>query len=237
MNRKAPAILIESLSFAYPRGQPALQAVSLCVEAGEKVALIGPNGAGKSTLLLHLNGLLIGQGRVLIHGIPVQPETLRRIRALVGLIFQSPDDQLFCSTVYEDVAYGPVYQGLPLPEVQERVVEALQAVSMIAHVERSPARLSLGEKKRVALATVLAMRPSILALDEPTAGLDPRGRRELIALLQRLPQTMVVATHDLDLARQLLPRTVILDGGLVVADGPTERILGDTALLEQHGLA
>lgn len=231
-----PAVEIANLSFQYPDGQPALREVSLRVMPGERLAVVGPNGAGKSTLLLHLNGILRGEGQVRICGLPCSKENLRRIRALVGLLFQSPEDQLFSPTVYEDVAYGPIYQGLPEGEVNERVEWALDAVGMTAAAQRMPYHLSLGEKKRIALATVLAMQPQILAFDEPSAGLDPRGRRALIELLAALPQTLLVATHDLDLVRAALNRTVILDGGQVVADGPTEQILADEALLEAHGL-
>ncbi len=231
-----PAIEIANLSFTYPDGQPALRDVSLRIMPGERLALVGPNGAGKSTLLLHLNGILRGEGQVCICGLPCSRENFKRIRALVGLLFQSPDDQLFSPTVYEDVAYGPIYQGLPEGEVSERVESALGAVGMTAAAQRMPYHLSLGEKKRIALASVLAMQPRILAFDEPSAGLDPRGRRELIELLVSLPQTLLVAAHDLALVRAATTRTVILDGGRVVADGPTEEILADETLLEAHGL-
>lgn len=231
-----PAVEIADLSFTYPDGQPALRDVSLRVMPGERVALVGPNGAGKSTLLLHLNGILRGEGRVRICGLDCSKENFKKVRALVGLLFQSPEDQLFSPTVYEDVAYGPIYQGLPEGEVAERVASALGAVGMVDAAQRMPYHLSLGEKKRIALATVLAMQPQILAFDEPSAGLDPRGRRGLIELLDSLSQTLLVATHDLSLVRAALTRTVILDRGRLVADGPTEDILGDENLLEAHGL-
>lgn len=230
------AVEIASLSYTYPDGQTALRGISLRVMPGERLALVGPNGAGKSTLLLHLNGILHGEGQVRICGLLCSKENYKRIRALVGLLFQSPDDQLFSPTVYEDVAYGPIYQGLPEGEVAGRVGSALGTVGMAAAVHRMPHHLSPGEKKRIALATVLAMQPQILAFDEPSSGLDPRGRRELIELLITLPQTLLVATHDLALVRAALTRTVILDSGRVVADGPTEDILADVALLEAHGL-
>jgi len=230
------AVSIRKLGFAYPDGQVALRDVSLAISRGEKVALVGPNGAGKSTLLLHLNGILRGRGRVEVLGQPVQDGRLGSVRAQVGFVFQNPDDQLFSPTVFEDVAFGPLYMGLPREEIQERVGRALEQVGMEGFEDRMPHHLSLGERKRVAIATVLAMDPEILALDEPSLGLDPRARRGLIGLLRELPQTMVVATHDMHLVRDLLPRTVILDHGQVAAEGPTQDILADRELLEQHGL-
>jgi cobalt/nickel transport system ATP-binding protein len=234
---RAPLIEVDNLSFRYPDGQQALNGVSLRVYEGERVAIVGPNGAGKSTLILHLNGILASEdGRVRVAGLPVAGEHVKRVRALVGLVFQDPDDQLFSPTVFEDVAYGPLYMGLPEGEVRRRVSRALAAVGMEGYADRVPHRLSAGEKKRIALATVLAMEPSVLVLDEPTAGLDPRGRRMLIRLLGTMPQTMIVSTHDLLMVRDLFPRMVILDRGRVVADGPTADLLRDQALLEAHGL-
>ena len=231
------AVEVHGLQYSYPGGFPALRGVDLEMAPGEKVALVGPNGAGKSTLLLHLNGILRGgEGEVRIADLPVSQENLGRIRALVGLVFQNPDDQLFSPTVFEDVAFGPLYMGLEESEVHRRVDEALAAVHMQGYGSRMPHRLSLGERKRVAIATVLAMEPAVLALDEPSSGLDPRSRRALIRLLCELPQAMLVATHDMHLVRDLLPRTVILDAGLVVADRPTSEILRDMHLLEEHGL-
>ncbi|HJW84252.1 MAG TPA: ABC transporter ATP-binding protein [Anaerolineae bacterium] len=227
---------VEHLSFAYPDGHPALRDVSLRIAPGEKVALVGPNGAGKSTLMLHLNGILTGQGGVRVCGLDVARDTLGRVRAAVGLVFQSPDDQLFSPTVFDDVAFGPLYQGLPAPEVRARVEQALAAVHMNDYLRRVSHHLSMGEKKRIAIATVLSMNPEILVLDEPSAGLDPRARRGLIHLLRELPQTMLVSTHDLPLVRELFPRTVIMDQGRIVADGPTETVLNDVPLLEAHGL-
>lgn len=229
-------IEISDLSYAYPDGRQALHHVSLNVQPGEKVALVGPNGAGKSTLLLHLNGLLRGDGAVRVMEQEVAEPHLAHVRAQVGLVFQDPDDQLFSPTVFEDVAFGPLYAGLPEEEIRQRVVWALSQVGLEAYAERTSHHLSLGEKKRAAIASVLSMRPEVLALDEPTAGLDPRTRRRLIALLQALPQTMLVATHDMWLVAEIFPRTVILDGGHVVADGPTEKLLSDAALMEAHGL-
>ncbi len=230
------SVEICGLSFSYPDGKAALSGVDLRIAPGEKVALVGPNGAGKSTLLLHLNGLLRGSGEVRVAGFPLRDESLARIRALVGLVFQDPDDQLFSPTVFDDVAFGPIYQGLSEPEVRARVGTALRAVGMEDRMHRVSHHLSAGEKKRVAIATVLAMEPEILVLDEPTSGLDPRARRGLVNLLRELPLTMLVATHDMRMVAELLPRTVVMDGGAVVADGPTQEILAQSALLEAHGL-
>ncbi|TLN27834.1 ATP-binding cassette domain-containing protein, partial [bacterium] len=203
-------IEIRDLSFAYPDGHQALRGVTLSLQRGEKLALVGPNGAGKSTLLLHLNGILHGHGQVRITGLEVNEANLRRVRALVGLVFQSPDDQLFSPTVFDDVAFGPIYQGLAPDAVHARVQHALESVHMLDYERRVSHHLSVGEKKRIAIATVLSMQPEVLVLDEPSAGLDPRARRTLIRLLAELPQTMIVATHDLALVRELLPRTVVM---------------------------
>jgi cobalt/nickel transport system ATP-binding protein len=230
------SIEIDNLSFAYPDGHPALRQVSLHIRPGEKVALVGPNGAGKSTLILHLNGILAGKGDIRVAGLNVIKENLGLVRARVGMVFQNPDDQLFSPTVYEDVAFGPLYQGLPVAEVKSRVAEALAVVNMLEYAQRVSHHLSMGEKKRIAIATVLSMRPEVLVLDEPTAGLDPRARRSLINLLDELPLTMLVSTHDMLMVRDLFPRTVIMDEGCIVADGPTENLLQDEALLNAHGL-
>jgi len=213
-----------------------LAGVSLQMAPGEKVALVGPNGAGKSTLMLHINGLLQGEGEIRVCGMPLTDDNLGVVRAKVGLVFQNPDDQLFSPTVYEDVAFGPLHLGQSEEEIHLRVTLALAQVGMEDYGQRLSYHLSTGEKKRVAIATVLAMQPELLVLDEPTSDLDPRARRQLINLLDELPISMLVATHDLLMVRDLLPRTVILDEGKVVADGPTSAILGDIALLEQHGL-
>lgn len=230
------SIEIENLSFSYSDGHQALHEVSLKIEPCEKVALVGPNGAGKSTLILHLNGILSGQGLVRVCGVQASRENLSRLRAMVGLVFQSPDDQLFSPTVYDDVAFGPLYQGLSQAQVQDRVAEALAAVRMSDYARRVSHHLSVGEKKRIAIATVLSMKPEVLVLDEPTAGLDPRARRSLIHLLQELPLTMLVSTHDLRMVRELFPRMVVMDEGRIVADGATQYLLDDEALLEAHGL-
>jgi cobalt/nickel transport system ATP-binding protein len=236
MTESIPAIEIEGLSFSYPDGHEALRDVSLAVPQGAKVAVIGPNGAGKSTLMLHLNGILLGKGRVRVCGLEVEKENLGRVRAAVGMVFQSPDDQLFSPTVFEDVAFGPIYQGLPEEDVKVRVERALDAVHMPQYAGRVSHHLSVGEKKRIAIATVLSMQPEVLVLDEPSAGLDPRARRDLINLLRELPQTALITTHDLPLVLELCSRTVVMDDGQVVADGPTETLLRDAPLLEAHGL-
>jgi cobalt/nickel transport system ATP-binding protein len=230
------SIEIQDLSFAYPDGHQALEGVSLNIEPCEKVALVGPNGAGKSTLILHLNGILLGNGSVQVCGLEVNQKHLGRIRAMVGLVFQNPDDQLFSPTVYEDVAFGPLYQGLQADEVQLRVDEALKAVRMGNYTDRVSHHLSAGEKKRISIATVLSMKPEVLVLDEPTAGMDPRARRSLINLLDELPLTMLVSSHDMLMVRELFPRMVIMDEGRIVADGPTQELMDNAALLEAHGL-
>ena len=231
-----PAVRIAGLSYSYPGGRGALHDVSLSVEPGERVALVGPNGAGKSTLLLHLNGILRGQGSVLIEGVALDAKTVRALRARVGLVFQDPDDQLFSLSVLEDVAFGPLQQRLDRQEAQARAMAALAEVGMAEAAARPPQQLSLGERKRAAIATVLAMRPSILALDEPSAGLDPRSRRRLIGLLHTMPQTLIVASHDMRLVWDLCSRTAIMDEGHIIADGPTRALLPDSALMEKHGL-
>lgn len=228
---------IENLTFSYPNGFRALDNVSLSVGPDERVALVGPNGAGKSTLMLHLNGLLrASAGEVCVGGLPVEDDTLGQIRAWVGLVFQNPDDQLFSPRVFDDVAFGPLHMGLSEDEVRRRSMEALAAVDMADYADHISHHLSLGQKKRVSIATVLSMEPKILVFDEPSAGLDPRARRSLIELLDGMQRTMLVATHDMRMVEELFPRTVVLDVGRVVADGDTRAILGDEALLTRHGL-
>ncbi|MFH1002728.1 MAG: ABC transporter ATP-binding protein [Chloroflexota bacterium] len=230
-------IKIDNLSFRYPDGQPALSNINLTVRRGEAVALIGPNGAGKSTLILHLNGLLHRNGAVAIGGRTVDGASLRWVRQQVGLVFQNPDDQLFSPTVFDDVAFGPMNLGYPEDRVRREVATALERVGMTGYEGRSPHHLSIGEKKRIALATVLAMDPAILALDEPTSSLDPKAKWALIELLRRLPMTKIIASHDMALVRATCPRTVVLDHGQLVADGATADILADRPLLVAHGLA
>jgi cobalt transport protein ATP-binding subunit len=230
-------IELEHLHFSYPDGVEALRGIDLDVARGQKIGLVGPNGAGKSTLMLHLNGTnRATHGAVRIGGVTVDDDSVRRIRAAVGLVFQDPDDQLFSPTVFDDVAFGPLHMGIPAEELHARVEAALAAVGMSGSERRLPHHLSIGQRKRVALATVLSMEPSVLVFDEPSAGLDPRGRRQFIELLRSLSQTVVVATHDMRLVADALPRTVVMDDGLIVADGPSTDILADAALLERHGL-
>ena len=233
----APALLVERLAFAYPDGRQALYGVDLRVAPGERVAVLGPNGAGKTTLVLHLNGVLGGgSGRIEVAGLPVAKANLREIRRRVGIVFQDPDDQLFMQTVREDVAFGPANFGLTGPELADRVDRALAAVGMTEHVDRSPLHLSGGQRRRVALATVLACDPEILVLDEPSANLEPVARRELAEVLLALGRTMLMVTHDLPYALQLCPRSVLIDDGVIVADGPTRDLLADTSLLAAHRL-
>lgn len=231
----APVIL-EGISFTYPDGQSALRNVSLRAAAGETVGILGANGAGKSSLLLQVNGLLRGEGRVRVGDLALGERTLEAIRARVGLLFQNPDDQLFMPTVAEDVAFGPRLAGLSPAEVERRVREALAVVGMSAAAHRPPHHLSLGQKKRAALATVLALDCQVLVLDEPTAGLDPRGRRELARYLVELPQTKLVATHDLEFAVELCDRVVVLYEGRVAAAGAPRVVLADADLMERTGL-
>jgi cobalt/nickel transport system ATP-binding protein len=229
-------VKVNGLRFCYPDGLEALRGVSFSLRAGDKVALVGPNGAGKSTLMLQLNGILRGQGTVEIGTLPLNPHNITVIRGLVGLVFQNADDQLFSPTVFEDVAFGPLHMGLAEDEVMRRVEEALDMVHMRDYKDRLSHHLSAGEKKRIAIATVLSMHPEILVLDEPSAGLDPRARRSLIHLLHEMPITMLVSTHDMVLVRECFPRTIVMDRGQIVADGPTAQLLDDAQFLEAHGL-
>lgn len=233
---KDVVVWVQGLSYAYPDGTHALDDVNLVIRREETVAIMGPNGAGKSTLALHLNGILSGDGRVEVMGLEVEKKNLGQIRSYVGLVFQDPDDQLFSPTVREDVAFGPLNQRLE-PELVDHAVErALEWVGMRGSEDRSPHHMSFGEKKRIALATVLAMDPAILVLDEPASNLDPRGRRGFIDVVNRLHVTKLIITHDIDLARDVCGRVVVMDGGQIVADGRTQTILADGDLLERHGL-
>jgi cobalt/nickel transport system ATP-binding protein len=232
-------IAIENLSYTYPDGTQALREINLSIKANERVALIGANGSGKSTLQLHLNGILMPQeGNVTIGEWSVTSENLRNIRNFVGLVFQNPDNQLFMPTVWEDVAFGPMNLGLRNEQLTDRVCQAMAAVNIDPdhYGQRSTENLSGGEKKRIAIAGVLAMQPQILVFDEPSAQLDPRSRRQLIELLQTLQLTQLVATHDLDLALELCDRTIVLSQGQVVYDGETERVMSDLDFLVKHAL-
>ncbi len=232
-----PSLEINGLAFAYPDGHQALFGVDLVLQRGERVALLGANGAGKTTLVLHLNGLLTGGvGTVRVAGLEVAKEHLREIRRRVGVVFQDPDDQLFMPTVRDDVAFGPANMGLVGDELDARVDLALSMVGMAEFADRPPHHLSFGQRRRVAVATVLAMKPEILVLDEPSSNLDPASRRELADVLRSLDITMLMVTHDLPYALELCPRSVILSDGVVVADGPTRGILTDDALMRANRL-
>jgi cobalt/nickel transport system ATP-binding protein len=254
-----PAVRVSGLAYRYPDGQDALFGIDLVVGPAESVAVVGPNGAGKSTLLLHLNGLLPGKSRggfshahvsdwegtngrgsrrasVWIEGIEVGNKTAPQVRQRVGLVFQDPDDQLFCNTLIEDVAFGPLNQGKSASEARRIALDCLTRVELETSADRPPHHLSFGERKRACLAGVLACQPSVLVLDEPTANLDPRSRRRFIQLIANLDCTKLIATHDLEMVLELCPRSILLDAGKVVADGPSPEILGDARLMEAHGL-
>jgi cobalt/nickel transport system ATP-binding protein len=233
----AAAVSIERLCFCYPDGVEALRDVNLRIESGERVALVGPNGSGKSTLLRQLTGLLSPtSGQLSVMGLPLTRENLIEVRRRVGYVFQDADDQLFCPTVLEDVAFGPLHLGLPIEEVIRRVRDSLALVGLSGQERRVPQKLSSGEKTLVALATVLSYSADILVLDEPSASLDPRNRRRVMGVLAKLGGTLLIATHDLDLAWELCERTVLLADGKVAADGKTRELLVQRELLEAHGL-
>ena len=228
---------VRDLAFRYPDGTLALDGVDLTVGRGERVAVLGPNGAGKTTFVLALNGINVAsRGSVSVAGLPVETANLPEVRRRVGIVFQDPDDQLFMPTVRDDVAFGPTNLGLQGDELAARTVEALDAVGMAHAAERAPHHLSFGERRRVALATVLAMRPDVLVLDEPSSNLDPVARRELAEIVLGLDVTTIMVTHDLPYALQLCPRAVILDGGRLVADGPTGDVMADRDVMAAHRL-
>lgn len=255
MTNDAPALQVRDLVYRYPDGRLALRGVELTIMPGETVALVGPNGAGKSTLLLHLNGILPGKDRsqplhahgarqetrngspaVWVDGLEVNARNAPEVRRRVGLVFQDPDDQLFSTSVLEDVAFGPLNLGMSRSEAKRLALECLERVNLGEVADRAPHHLSFGERKRVCLAGVLACNPSLLVLDEPTANLDPRGRRRFIELIGGLSATKLIATHDLEMVLELCNRTILLDAGRVVANGLTRNVLGDPNLLEAHGL-
>lgn len=230
-------LLFDDVHYRYPNGYEALRGVSFRVTHGEKVALVGANGAGKSTLLLHTDGLLMpSQGEVVMGGITLTRRTLSLVRQSVGLVFQDSDNQLFMPTVEEDVAFGPSNMRLEPAEIEGRVVDALEAVGALHLRKSSPFQLSGGQKKRVAIATVLSMEPSILVMDEPTSNLDPRARRQIIDLIRRFRHTTLIATHDMEMVLDLCDRTIVMKDGKIVADGSTQHVFGDLALLEDCGL-
>jgi cobalt/nickel transport system ATP-binding protein len=231
------AIRITRLNYIYPDGTKALEGIDLDVPCGERLAIVGPSGAGKSTLLLHLNGVLTGSGSIKIMELNLEQDNLQQIRRYVGLLFQDPNDQLFCPTVYEDIAFGPLNLSVPANEIPSRVEKALRDSGLDQSIRsRSSHHLSLGERRRVSLSTVLAMEPVILGMDEPTSNLDPRNRRHLIDVVSALKSTLIIATHDLELVLDVCSRTVVMDRGKIWADGETRKILSDASLMEKHGL-
>jgi cobalt/nickel transport system ATP-binding protein len=231
-----PVLQVRGLSYKYPDGAQALKGIDFQVQAGERIAIIGPNGAGKSTLFFHLNGTFRGEGEIRVLGEGLDDHTVYDIRRQVGLLFQDPNDQLFMPTVFEDVAFGPLNLGLSEVDVRDRVTAALKQVGMAGSEARAPHHLSLGERKKVALATVLALQPQILAFDEPSSGLDPRSRRALIEFLKTLKETVLIATHDLDMVCEVCSRALILDEGRIVYEGTVPQIFEKEELLQAHGL-
>lgn len=234
-------IQLEGVSYRYPDGTLALDGVSMRILKGERVVILGPNGAGKSTLVMHLNGILRAtEGDVKVLGMPVEDKTVQEIRSRVGIVFQNPEDQLFCPTLGEDVAFGPLSMGLPQDEVDERVRWALETVRLMGYEEKAPHHLSVGEMKRAAIATVLAMKPEVLVLDEPTADLDQESTRELVSFLTKLHQaeriTLILATHNVDLAPMLADRAFIMSRGRVVGEGPIHEVLANQLLVKEAGL-
>ncbi len=230
-------IKIENLSFGYPDGQQALTDINLGIYRGDSVAIVGPNGAGKSTLVLHFNGILRSNGHVKLLGKPIDDNNLKWVRSRVGVVFQNPDDQLFSPTVFDDVAFGPMNMGYSQAEVEQAVKMALGLVGMSGFEKRSPHHLSVGEKKRIAMATVLSMSPEVLVIDEPTSNLDPRGKWDIIEVLKGFSITKIIVSHDLEMVRELCHRMVIIDHGRVAADAKTIDVLADKKLLVAHGLA
>lgn len=231
-----PLLEIEELAYTYGDGTEALRGVDLRIGRGEKVGLVGQNGSGKSTLLMCVSGLFIGRGRVRVDGVELTPSRVKEIRGRVGLIFQSPDDQLFMPTLEDDLAFGPVNLGLAAGEVETRVREAASQMGLSEMLDRPPHHLSMGQKRSAAIASVLAMRPALLVMDEPASNLDPRSRRRLIGILGGLEATLLIASHDLEMVGRVCERVVVIDEGRISADGPAGTILSDGALMERHGL-
>ncbi len=227
MTARTADIVISDLSYAYPDGTRGLTHLSLSIPSGQSVAILGPNGAGKSTLLLTLPGLILGTGRIVIAGIPVSPKTVREVRKHVGIVFQNPDDQLFCPTVYDDVAFGPENMGLSADEARRRTEHALSAMGLSGYEHRSSHHLSYGEKKRASIATILAMDPSIIAFDEPSANLDPEGVHDLLAVIRAITKTKIIVTHDVELARNLADRAIVMREGRIIEDMSMQQLSGD----------
>jgi len=230
------AIEIENFTYRYPDGTPALSDISLSVEHGQKLALIGPNGAGKSTLLLAMAGFAKGTGKVLVDGFEVNSKNLKKIRTRLGCCLENPDDQLFMPTLFDDVAFGPLNMGLEPEQVKSRVAEALATVGLTKMADKAPHHLSAGQKRAAAIATILAMSPKIITLDEPDGSLDPRNRNNLMTLLRSLPQTLIIATCNMNFAAALADRAVLLDKGRIIADGEAQIIMSDADLMTEHGL-
>lgn len=232
----AKAIEIEDFSYKYPDGTTALSNITLIVNHGQKLALIGPNGAGKSTLLLAMAGFVKGAGKVLVDGLEINRKNLKKIRTTIGSCLENPDDQLFMPTLFDDVAFGPLNMGLTPEHVKIRVTDALQTVGLTEMADKAPHHLSAGQKRAAAIATILSMRPEIITLDEPDSSLDPRNRNNLIKLLRSLPQTLIIATCNMNFAAALADRAVLLDNGRIMTDGNAEKIMSDSELMTKHGL-
>jgi cobalt/nickel transport system ATP-binding protein len=237
MTSHSGAVILSDLSYTYPDGTSGLSRVTLSIASGESVAVLGPNGAGKSTLLLTLPGLIFGTGRVTILGVDVSPKTVREVRRRVGIVFQNPDDQLFCPTVYDDVAFGPGNMGLSQEEVKRRTESALLAMGLSGYEHRSSHHLSYGEKKRASIATILSMDPAIIAFDEPSANLDPEGVHDLLAVIGGIAKTKIIVTHDIELARKLTDRAIVMRKGTIIEDMPMEKLAGDKKRLRELKLS
>jgi energy-coupling factor transporter ATP-binding protein EcfA2 len=230
------AIEIENFYYKYPDGTAALENVTLNIEHGQSLALIGPNGAGKSTLLLAMAGFVTGPGKVLIDGLQINRKNIKKIRSVIGSCLEDPDDQLFMPTLFDDVAFGPLNMGLDTEQVKARVADVLKTVSLADMADKAPHHLSAGQKRAAAIATILAMSPKIITLDEPDGSLDPRNRNNLVKLLAGLTQTLIITTANMDFAAAIADRVVLLDNGRVIADGPAEKVMSDSELMTAHGL-